>query len=323
MGVKTVLGIASAWTLASALVLAVPALAQNNAAAAGAQGGATSGTGIAAEPSGGKAPETSKPETASASQVSEQENPEPPAQHWSFAGPFGSFDRAQLQRGYKVYKEVCSTCHSMKDMAFRNLSDPGGPGFSEAQVKALAASFTIKDGPNDSGEMFDRPGRPSDTFPWAYANAQAARAALGALPPDMSVLAKARTYERGFPRFIFDVFTQYQEEGPDYIAALLTGYVDPPPKGFTISSGQYYNTYFPGHRIAMPPPLADNKVEYTDGSPQTVKQYALDIAAFLTWVAEPKMEERKMLGFRVILFLLVLSGLLYFTKKKVWANAHA
>jgi cytochrome c1 len=322
MGVKTVVGIASAWTFAGALVLASPALAQSNGTAAGSQG-ASSGTGIAAEPAGGKAPETSKPESQSASQLAEQENPEPPPQHWSFSGPFGTFDRAQLQRGYKVYKEVCSACHSMKRVAFRNLSDPGGPEFTEGQVKALAATFTIKDGPNDAGEMFDRPGRPSDTFPWAYANPQAARAALGALPPDMSVLAKARTYERGIPRFVFDMFTLYQEEGPDYIAALLTGYVDPPPKGFSIASGQFYNAYFPGHRIAMPPPLADNRVEYTDGSPQTVKQYATDVAAFLAWVAEPKMEERKALGFRVLLFLIVLAGLLYYTKRKVWASAHA
>ena len=155
---------------------------------------------------------------------------DPPRTAWSFAGPFGTFDRAQLQRGYKVYKEVCASCHSANLLRFRNLSQPGGPEFSVAQVANLAATFKVKDGPNEQGEMFERDGRPADRFPAPFANDMAARAANGgALPPDMSVLAKARTYERGFPWFLIDIVTQYQEMGPDYIAALLTGYVDPPP----------------------------------------------------------------------------------------------
>ena len=262
------------------------------------------------------------PQPATASQKAEEENPEPPRQSWSFAGPFGVFDQGQLQRGYKVYREVCSNCHSMQMLSFRNLADPGGPHFSEAQVKALAASFQIKDGPNDAGEMFDRPGRPSDKFPWNFANAQAARAALGgALPPDMSVLAKARTYERGVPWFIFDIFTQYQEEGVDYISALLNGYTQL-PAGVTLAPGQYYNVYFPGHKIGMPPPLSDGQVAYTDGAPATVQQYSRDVSAFLMWAAEPKFEERKALGLRVMIFLVVFAVLLYFTKRRIWARVH-
>jgi cytochrome c1 len=259
-------------------------------------------------------------EDQTAAQSSETVTPEPERQTWSFAGPFGTFDRAQLQRGYHVYREVCSNCHSMKFVAFRNLSDPGGPEFSTEQVKALAASFQI-DELNDAGEPSKRPGRPSDFFPWIFPNAKAAVATYGALPPDMSLLAKARSYERGFPRFIGDIFTQYQEQGPDYIVSLMTGYSDP-PKGTTLSAGQSYNPYFPARKIRMPPPLTDGRVEYTDGTPQTVKQYALDVAAFLQWAAEPKLEERKMVGFRVLVFLIVFAGLLYFVKKKIWADLH-
>jgi len=244
----------------------------------------------------------------------EHEQPNPPRQSWSFYGPFGKFNQAQLQRGFQVYREVCSNCHSINHLAFRNLADPGGPGFSEGQVKALAAEYKIKDGPNDTGEMFERPGRPSDYFPWAFPNPQAARAALGALPPDMSVLAKARTYHRGFPLFLIDPIIQYQEHGVDYIYALMNGY--------TNEKDPNWNEYLPGHRIAMPKPLSDGLVAYTDGSPQTVQQYAKDVSAFLMWVAEPKLEERKRTGFRVIVFLAVFAGLLYFVKKKIWARVH-
>lgn len=248
----------------------------------------------------------------------------PPRQSWSFAGPFGTFDRAQLQRGFQVYREVCASCHSMNLMSFRNLSEKGGPEFSEGQVKALAAEYKIKDGPNESGDMFERPGRPADRFPAPFANENAARSANGgALPPDMSVLAKARTYSRGFPMFLLDALIQYQEHGPDYIYGLLTGYVDPPPAGVTLQPGQYYNTYMPGHVISMAPPLSNDQITYTDGAPQTVSQYAKDVTAFLMWTAEPKLEERKKMGLRVMLFLLVFAGLLYFTKKRVWAQAHA
>ena len=252
---------------------------------------------------------------------------EPPALSWSFSGPFGTFDRAQLERGYKVYKEVCASCHSASLLKFRNLSQPGGPEFTAGQVTALAATYQIKDGPNEAGEMFERPGRAADPFPAPFPNEQAARAANGgAYPPDLSVIAKARTYERGFPRFVFDIFTQYQEQGPDYIAALLTGYKDPPPEGVTLLPGQYYNTYMPGHLIAMPNVLNDGQIEFPKGAdgqpqvPETAKQYAKDVTAFLMWAAEPHLEARKRIGLQVMLFLLMFGTLLYYTKKKVWSR---
>jgi cytochrome c1 len=252
-----------------------------------------------------------------------QEAEVPPRLHWSFHGPFGTYDQAQLQRGFKVYREVCSTCHSLKLLAFRNLADPGGPDFTEAQAATVAASFQVTDGPNDKGEMFQRPGKLADYFPPPFPNDQAARAALGGgLPPDMSVLAKARSHEAGFPRFIFDAFTQYQEAGPDYIHAILTGYEEQPPAGFALAPGTQFNKYFPGHAIAMPKPLSDGQVEYTDGTPATVDQYAKDISAFLMWAAEPKLDERKRLGFQVFVFLIVLTGLLYFSKRRVWHDLH-
>jgi cytochrome c1 len=251
-----------------------------------------------------------------------QEAEAPPLQRWSFSGPFGLYDTAQLQRGFKVYREVCSACHSLKLVAFRNLADPGGPGFSEAQAAAVAAGFQVTDGPNDKGEMFQRPGKISDYFPPPFANDQAARAALGGgLPPDLSVIAKARGYERGFPWFIFEAFTDYQEGGPDYVHALLNGYTDP-PAGFSLPPGGQYNKYFPGQAIAMPKPLSDGQVEYTDGTPATVDQYSRDVAAFLMWAAEPALDARKRLGFQVMMFLIVFTALLYFTKRRVWHAVH-
>ena len=251
-----------------------------------------------------------------------QEAEAPPLQRWSFSGPFGLYDTAQLQRGFKIYREVCSTCHGLKLVAFRNLSDPGGPGFSEAQAATIASGFQVTDGPNDKGEMFQRPGKISDYFPPPFANDQAARAALGGkLPPDMSVLAKARGYERGFPWFIFEAFTDYQEGGPDYIHALLNGYTDP-PAGFSLPPGGQYNKYFPGYAIGMPKPLSDGQVEYTDGTPTTVDQYSRDVAAFLMWAAEPTLDARKRLGFQVMMFLIVFTALLYFTKRRVWHAVH-
>ncbi|UTD25864.1 cytochrome c1 [Bradyrhizobium sp. WD16] len=250
------------------------------------------------------------------------EQPMPPGLSWSFAGPFGKFDQGQLQRGLKVYKEVCSACHSLNYVAFRNLADQGGPSYSEAQAEAFASEYKIKDGPNDQGDMFERPGRAADYFPAPFPNEQAARAANGgALPPDLSLMAKARGYDRGFPLFVFDLFRQFQEKGPNYIVAILTGYEDA-PQGFTLPPGGNYNLYFPGHSIGMPKPLSDGQVTYDDGSPQTVQQYATDVAAFLMWTAEPKLESRKRLGLQVMLFLIILSGMLYFTKRKVWADAH-
>lgn len=245
---------------------------------------------------------------------------QPPRQKWSFSGPFGKFDRGQIQRGFKVYREVCQVCHGLSYIAFRNLSEPGGPGFSPEQAAAVAAEYKIKDGPNDQGEMFERPGRLADRFPSPFPNDQAARAVHnGAVPPDLSVMAKARTYERGFPWFIFDIFTQYQENGPDYLMALLKGYEEP-PQGLTLPPGTQYNKYFPGHAIAMPPPLTDGRVDYTDGAPATLDQYARDVTAFLMWTAEPHMETRKRIGFQVMIFLIIFAGLLYFVKKKVWAG---
>jgi ubiquinol-cytochrome c reductase cytochrome c1 subunit len=254
---------------------------------------------------------------------------------WSFSGPFGIYDTAQLQRGYKIYKEVCSTCHSMINMKFRNLAEPGGPNFTEGQVQALAATFKIQDGPNDQGDMFERPGRPADPFPKPFANDQLARLANGgALPPDQSVIAKARSYEpyNWFPADvlygIWAIITQYQTQGPDYIAALLQGYKDPPP-GFDLQPGQNYNEIIPGNRIAMPKPLIDGQVEYPKGPdgkpvvPETVEQYSKDVAAFLMWGAEPTLNRRKQMGMMVMLYLLVGAVLMYFVKKKVWSDVHA
>ncbi len=245
--------------------------------------------------------------------------PVPPRQKWSFAGPFGKYDRGQLQRGFKVYREVCGVCHGLNLLSFRNLTELG---FSEGQVKTIAAEYKVQDGPNDQGEMFERDGRPADRFPSPWPNENAARARYNGVPPDFSVLAKARSYERGFPWFIFDMFTQFQEQGVDYIHALLVGYEEKAPQGFTLPQGSFYNKYFPGHAIAMPPPLSDKRVDYTDGAPTTVDQYAKDVTAFMMWAAEPHLEKRKRIGFQVMIFLLVFAGLLYFTKKKVWADAH-
>src|ERR671933_626904 len=148
---------------------------------------------------------------------------------WSFSGPFGTYDTAQLQRGYRVYREVCSSCHSMALLSLRNLAERGGPYFTDAQARQIASEYKVQDGPNDQGEMFEREGRPADRFPQPWPNENAARARYNAVPPDMSVIAKARTYERGFPWFIFDIFTQYQEQGVDYSTALLMGYEEKPP----------------------------------------------------------------------------------------------
>jgi cytochrome c1 len=249
------------------------------------------------------------------------EQPPPPRVSWSFAGPFGTYDTAQLQRGYQVYHEVCAACHSMKLVAFRNLSQRGGPAFSPDQVKALAATVQVNDGPNDKGEMFQRPGRPADYFPSPYPNEAAARATLGAAPPDMSVLAKARGFQVSFPFFLFDALPlfSYQEQGPDYIHALMNGYEDT-PKDFKMDSGLYYNRYIPGHRIAMPKPLGDGAIDYTDGSPKTVEQYSQDVTAFLMWAAEPKLPERKRTGLMVMVYLVMLAGLLYLVKRRIWSR---
>jgi cytochrome c1 len=206
---------------------------------------------------------------------------------WSFAGPFGTYDRNQLKRGYQVYKEVCSVCHSMKYVAFRNLGDHGGPEFSEAEVKALAASVEVPALDSETGEAITRKGTPADN---------------GAAPPDLSLIAKGRHH------------------GPDYVHAILNGYTDP-PEGVTVPDGAHYNPYMPGGIIAMGPPLSDDQIEYAEeGIPRTVDQYGKDVAAFLMWTADPKMEERKKLGLGTIIFLAGLSVLLFLSYRRVWRN---
>jgi ubiquinol-cytochrome c reductase cytochrome b/c1 subunit len=246
----------------------------------------------------------------------------PTRQTWSFAGLFGKFDRGQLQRGFKVYHEVCKTCHGLTLLSFRNLAEPGGPGFTAAQAAAIAAEYEVMGEPDDKGEVKPRPGRLADRFPAPFKNDNEARARYNAVPPDLSVIVKARSYERGFPNFIFDFFTQYQEHGADYLVALLTGYADP-PKDKPAPAGAFYNKYYPGHFLTMPPPLSDGRVEYTDDTKSTLAQQALDVTAFLAWAAEPHMEARKRVGLQVVIFLIVFAGLLYFTKKKVWHDVHA
>jgi len=242
-------------------------------------------------------------------------------QHWSFAGPFGTFDQNQLQRGFQVFKEVCSNCHSAHLLNFRNLAEVGGPHFSDAQVKALAATYTIADPGADGGK---RPGLPSDHWPSPFATEQDARDANGgALPPDMSVLAKARGIEDKFPNWVFNYVTTYSEGGPDYIHAILNGYVDPPPAGFQLPDGKHYNKYFPGHAIGMPPPLTDGQVQYVAGAdgvtvPLTVDQYSKDVAAYLMWVAEPHLDGNKAAGFRVLTFLTLFAILMWLVKRQVW-----
>ena len=221
---------------------------------------------------------------------------------WSFKGFFGKFDRAQLQRGYQVYTEVCAACHSMKYLSYRNLSQPGGPEFSEQQVKIIASQFEVTDGPNSEGEMFTRPGRLSDKFVGPYPNEQAATAANGgAYPPDMSVLVKAR------------------KGGADYIYSVLMGYEDP-PSGIVLDDGVYYNKYMPGNKIKMSQPLMEGAVEYIDGTVSSEEQMSKDVVAFLAWAAEPHLEARHKIGFRAIIYLLIITVLVYFSMKKLWSR---
>ena len=246
-----------------------------------------------------------------------QDEVEAPHQNWSFAGIFGTFDRGSLQRGFQIYSEVCSNCHSMKLLHYRDLG-PAGPGggigFTDAEVAAIAAQKQVEDGPNDQGEMFRRPGKPQDGFVSPFPNVEAARAANGgAAPPDLSVIVKARG--RGLEYL-------WGEGGPDYVYGILTGFEDKPPAGFQLTQGKYYNNIFPGHQISMPPPLADNTVKFQDGTKATLSQQAHDVATFLTWAAEPYMEDRKQTGAKTILFLLALTGVLYGAKRRVWKDLH-
>ncbi len=228
--------------------------------------------------------------------------PKPPSVDWSFNGPFGAYDKAALQRGFQVYKQVCAACHSMDRVYYRNLT---ALGYSEDQAKSAAAEYTVMDGPNDEGDMFERPARPSDSFKAPYENEQAAKYANnGALPPDLSLITKARM------------------GGADYVYGLLTGYEDA-PEGTDLLAGQYYNKYMAGHVIAMAPPLSDGVVAYESTDvPQTVDQYAKDVAHFLTWAAEPEMEVRKQTGLKALIFLGVFAALMYAVKRKLWAKLH-
>lgn len=229
------------------------------------------------------------------------EGAKPPAQHWSFSGMFGTFDRAAQQRGFQVYKEVCAACHSVSLLSYRHLR---GIGYQEDDVKAIAAQAKVMDGPNDAGEMFERAGRPSDKFVKPFPNENAARSANnGAYPVDLSLVTKARF------------------GGANYVYALLTGY-GPAPATVKVADGMNYNAYFPGHQIAMPPPLNVDGVTYQDGLKATVEQQARDVTTFLAWAAEPELEARKQMGIKVLLFLIVLTGILYAAKRKVWAAVH-
>jgi ubiquinol-cytochrome c reductase cytochrome c1 subunit len=221
---------------------------------------------------------------------------------WTFKGLFGKFDRASLQRGYQVYTEVCAACHSMKYLSYRNLSEKGGPEFSVAQAKAIAASFEVTDGPNADGEMFQRPGKLSDKFVMPYENVKAAEAANGgAYPPDMSVLVKARG------------------GGVDYIYSLLQGYEDA-PSGMILDDGVHYNKYMYGNKIKMSAPLSDGIIEYSDGTNPTVEQMSKDVTTFLMWAAEPSLEARHQMGFKAIVYLIILTILVYFSMKRIWSR---
>ena len=222
-----------------------------------------------------------------------------PEQHWSHSGLFGTFDRGALRRGFQVYKNVCAGCHGLRLVAYRNLMDIG---FSEDEVKAIAAEVEVQDGPNDDGEMFDRPGKPSDRFKSPFANDNAARASNnGALPPDLSLIVKARL------------------GGADYIYGVMTGYKEA-PADVKVPEGMQYNEFFPGRLIAMPSPLQEDGIEFADGTKASIDQQAKDVTTFLAWAAEPELEVRKRMGVKTILFLLLLTGLFYVLKRRIWAD---
>jgi cytochrome c1 len=231
---------------------------------------------------------------------------------FSFEGAFGTYDRGALQRGFQVYKEVCAACHALNHIAFHDLDQEGGPEFSEAQAKAIAAGYKLPAGPNDKGETTDDKGTPlmragtlADHFPAPFANDEAARANNGgALPPDLSMIVKAR------------------EGGPQYVYSIITGFHTKTPAGFKVVDGKYFNPYYEGWNISMPPPLAAKSVTYSDGTPATIEQEAHDVVTFLSWASEPKMEERKRTGFGVMIFLVVLAGILFAAYRKVWKDAH-
>ncbi len=221
---------------------------------------------------------------------------------WGFQKVFSTYDRPALQRGFQVYKEVCAGCHGLDKVAYRNLS---GLGYNPDEIKAIAAEYTVIDGPNDEGEMFERAAVPADRFVSPFPNDNAARASNGgALPPDLSLIIKART------------------NGPNYLFGLLTGYAEEAPAGEELLDGQYWNKYFPGHKISMAPPLSDGLITYSDGTEATVEMATRDVVEFLAWASEPTMEARKQMGVKVLLFLFFLSVLLYIVKRRVWRDVH-
>ena len=226
----------------------------------------------------------------------------PAEQVWSFSGLFGTFDRAAAKRGFQVYTEVCSGCHSLNLLSYRHLA---GIDFSKDEIKAIAAEVDVADGPNDEGDMFERSGLPSDRFVSPYPNDKAAAASNnGKMPPDLSLITKAR------------------KNGSDYLYALLTGYSEETPDGIEVPEAGYYNKYYPGNIIAMAEPLDEDSVEYEDGTKATKEQLAHDVTTFLAWAAEPEMEARKRMGIKVLIFLLVLTGMLFVVKRKIWEDQH-
>jgi len=314
----------AAVVLSGLLLAAAPVLADDAKPAAAAAPAATT----TATPA---ATGDSSPAALPAGSVLVTEEPDIPLQSWSFSGPFGKYDQNQLRRGFQVFKEVCSNCHSAHLFAFRNLDEDGGPEYSAAQVKALAATYQVSDPTAKGGK---RAALPSDYWPSPFATEQDARDANGgALPPDFSVLAKARGAERPLLSWMRDIIFAYQEGGPDYIHALLNGFHDQVPANivnadgtpFKLPAGKYYNDIFPGHAIGMPPPLSDGLVKYAkgeDGStvPETVEQYSHDVAAFMMWLSEPSLNQRKESGFRVIMFLILFAVIMWLVKRRIWSN---
>lgn len=234
----------------------------------------------------------------------------PAPQKWPFQGVFATYDRASLQRGFQVYREVCSACHGLSLLMFQDLAAPGGPGFDDKAMRNIMASFSMPAGPNDAGEEFDDQGKrfvrgakPSDRIPSPFANEQAARSANnGALPPDLSLIVKAR---RG---------------GADYVYALMQGFSEKPPRGFKVQDGMFYNPYFSGWNIAMTPPLSDDAVAYSDGTKAALAQEAHDVATFLAWASDPKLEERRKVGLQVMAFLLLFASLVFLSSRQVWKD---
>jgi len=234
--------------------------------------------------------------------VAAETAPTPPRQAWSFSGPFGHFDEAALKRGFAVYRQVCANCHGLSGLAYRHLA---GIGLDGNEIAEIAAEHEVEDGPNDEGDMYMRPALPADRMVPPFANEQAARAVNnGAYPPDLTLIVKARM------------------NGADYLHGLLVGYRDEPPDGVTLGDGMYYNAYFPGQQIAMAPPLFEGAIDFEDGTPATAEQMAHDVTTFLAWAASPELEARKRLGLKVLIFLVVLTGLLFALKRQVWSRLH-